>query len=163
ANEANQAITNYAVLSVSNATLFASPPLIDTNGTLTFLPQTYSNGLASITMQAQDNGGTANGGTNGSVAQTFTITVLPVNQAPALTLASNTVTTVENSGAVTLPNFATLATGPANEAGQAVTNVAILSISNATMFAVGPALSTNGTLTFTPAGTSNGVASITVQ
>src|SRR6202034_1415354 len=124
---------------------------------------TTSNGVASVTVQAQDNGGTANGGTNGSVAQTFTITVLPVNQPPTLNLASNNVTTLENAGAVSLPGFAVMTTGPANEASQSITNVAILNISNAALFASGPTITTGGTLDFTPAANSNGVASVTVQ
>src|SRR6202041_488664 len=105
-NELGQSITNFAILGVSNATLFASGPIISTNGTLSFTVASTSNGVASVTVQAQDNGGTANGGTNGSVAQTFTITVLPVNQPPTLNLGSNSVTTVEKRGGDTGSNFA---------------------------------------------------------
>src|SRR5262249_8772852 len=96
-------------------------------------------------------------------AQTFTITVTAVNDAPTLNLASNNVVAVEDSGVVSLPNFASTTTGPANESTQVVTNIAILSISNATLFSAGPTVNTNGTLSFTPAGNSNGVASLTVQ
>ena len=82
ANEAGQSITNVAVLNVSNVALFAVAPVISPGGTLTFTPAANGNGVASVTVQARDNGGTANGGTNGSGAQTFTITVMAVNDAP---------------------------------------------------------------------------------
>ena len=62
--------------------LFAVGPVISTGGTLTFTPAANGNGVAVVTVQARDNGGTANGGTNGSGAQSFTITVTPVNDAP---------------------------------------------------------------------------------
>ena len=81
ANESGQSITNMAVLSVSNAALFAVGPVISTGGTLTFTPAANGNGVALVTVQARDNGGTANGGTNGS-APSFTITIAAVNDAP---------------------------------------------------------------------------------
>ncbi len=84
ANESGQSITNVAVLNVSNATLFAVGPVISPGGTLTFTPAANGNGVALVTVQARDNGGTANGGTNGSGEQTFTITVTPVNAAPVV-------------------------------------------------------------------------------
>jgi hypothetical protein len=163
ANESGQSVTNIAVLNVSNATLFAVGPAISAAGTLTFTPAGNSNGFAVVTVQAQDNGGTANGGTNGSVAQTFTITVLAVNDAPTLGLGTNNVVVLEDSGAATLTSFAVTTVGPANELGQSVTNIAVLSVSNATLFAVGPVISAGGTLTFTPAADGNGVALVTVQ
>ncbi len=82
ANEAGQSITNVAVLNVSNAALFAVGPVISPGGTLTFTPAANGNGVALATVQARDNGGTANGGTNGSGAQTFAITVMAVNDPP---------------------------------------------------------------------------------
>ena len=163
ANEAGQSVTNIVVLSVSNAPLFSVSPAIATNGTLTFTSATNANGVAVVTVQARDDGGTANGGTNGSVAQSFTITVLAVNDAPTLSLATNNVVVLEDSGAVTVPNFAVTTVGPANETGQSVTNIAVLDVSNATLFAAGPAISPGGTLTFTSAANSNGVAVVTVQ
>jgi hypothetical protein len=92
ANESGQSVTNVAVFNVSNATLFAAGPAISTGGTLTFTPTANSNGVAAVTVQARDNGGTANGGSNGSGAQTFTITVTVVNDAPvAITLTGSDV------------------------------------------------------------------------
>ena len=91
------------------------------------------------------------------------ITVSAVNDAPTLTLASNNVAVLEDSGAVSVAGFATTSVGPANESAQSITNIAVLSVSNAMLFAAGPAVSTGGTLTFTPAANGNGVAAVTVQ
>ena len=54
-------------------------PDIDQNGTLTFSPSTLAGGTTvTVTVAAQDNGGTANGGVDTSTpAQTFTITINP--------------------------------------------------------------------------------------
>jgi hypothetical protein len=163
ANESSQSITNITVLNLTNAALFAVGPSLSTNGTLTFTPATNANGTSAVTVQAQDNGGTANGGTNGSTAQTFTITVLAVNDAPTLSLASNNVVVLEDSGPVTVSNFTATTVGPANESGQSITNILVLNLTNATLFAAGPSLSTNGTLTFTPAPDANGTSAVTVQ
>jgi len=72
------------VISNNNHNLFAGSgqPAIDTSGTLTFKTFSNANGVATVTVRAQDSGGTANGGVDLSAAQTFTITVTPVNDAP---------------------------------------------------------------------------------
>src|SRR5439155_84239 len=48
------------------------------SGTLTYQPANDANGSATVTVQLQDSGGTANGGHDTSAAITFTITVNPV-------------------------------------------------------------------------------------
>jgi hypothetical protein len=55
--------------------LFATPPAISPNGTLTFSPAPKGSGKATVTVRARDNGGTANGGLDTSAPQSFTITV----------------------------------------------------------------------------------------
>ena len=52
------------------------------NGTLTYTPAPNQHGTATITLHAQDNGGTADGGVNVQPQQTFTITVTAVNDPP---------------------------------------------------------------------------------
>ena len=52
-------------------------------------PPPNANGLATLTITAVDNGGTANGGTNTSVPRTLTITVDPVNDAPTFSPGSD--------------------------------------------------------------------------
>ena len=54
-----------------------------TSGTLNYTPVPNASGTAIITVTVTDNGGTANGGKN-TFTETFSITVLPVNQAPTL-------------------------------------------------------------------------------
>ncbi|MCW5554738.1 MAG: DUF4082 domain-containing protein [Verrucomicrobiae bacterium] len=91
------------------------------------------------------------------------LTIGAVNDAPTLTLASNEVVVLEDSGPVTVGGFATFSPGPANESAQTITNVATLSLSDATLFAVVPTVSPEGTLSFTPAADRYGVAEVTIQ
>ena len=69
-----------------------------TTGTLTYTSAPNATGTAVITVTVTDSGGTANGGMN-SVSQTFTITVLPVNQPPTLNVIPNPAAILENSSA----------------------------------------------------------------
>jgi len=93
ADEAGQTLT-FNVSNDNNA-LFAVQPAIAADGTLTFTPAPDQNGTATVTVTLQDNGGTANGGADTSAPPaTFTITVTPVNDAPAA--ASQSVTTAED-------------------------------------------------------------------
>ena len=69
----------------------------NTTGSLTFEPTPGTSGTATITVTVLDSGGTANGGVN-TFSQSFTVTIVPVNQQPTLgSLASNTTTIPENS------------------------------------------------------------------
>ena len=58
-------------------------------------PRPNANGNATVTVQIHDDGGTANGGVDTSVAQTFTISATAVNDPPSG--ADNTVTALEDS------------------------------------------------------------------
>ena len=80
ANEAGQAVT-FSVTNDNNP-LFSAQPAIDASGTLTYTSAPNANGSATVTVQAMDNGGTANGGVDTSAAQMFTITVNAVNDPP---------------------------------------------------------------------------------
>ena len=101
-----------------------------------------------MTVSATDNGGTANGGSDSSVVQTFTLTVALVNHAPSFA-AGAAQSTVKNAGTQTAGGWATaISPGPANESAQTVTfNV---SNDNNALFAVQPAIAPDGTLTYTP-------------
>ncbi len=70
------------MVSNDNNALFAAQPAVGSTGTLTYTPATDANGSATVTLYAQDDGDTANGGSDTSAPQTFTITVDPVNDAP---------------------------------------------------------------------------------
>ncbi len=80
ANESGQAV-NF-IVSIDDPALFASPPAISPTGTLTYTPAADAFGVALVTVQLHDNGGTVGGGVDTSVPQTFTITVNAVNDVP---------------------------------------------------------------------------------
>ncbi len=74
------------VVSNNSTALFSVQPAISAGGTLTFTPAPSMNGTATVTVTLHDNGGTANGGTDSSSSQTFTIAINPVNDVPANTV-----------------------------------------------------------------------------
>ncbi|NBQ70666.1 MAG: hypothetical protein EBU46_18265, partial [Nitrosomonadaceae bacterium] len=82
-DENGQTVT-FIVTNDNNA-LFVVQPAIDADGNLTYTPATNANGTATVTVSLKDNGGITNGGVDTSAAQTFTITVNAVNDAPQLT------------------------------------------------------------------------------
>ena len=101
ADEAGQTL-DFVVTNDNNA-LFSVQPTVAANGTLTYMPATNGNGMATVTVSLHDNGGTVDGGVNTSTPQTFTITVTPVNDAPvavpdSYTTAENTVLIVATPG-----------------------------------------------------------------
>jgi len=92
---------------------------------------------------------------------TFTLTVNAVNQKPSFTPGANQ-TTNEDSGAQSVPNWATnISAGPLNEAGQTLTFM-VTGNSNPALFSAVPAISSSGTLTYTPAANAFGAATIDV-
>ena len=91
---------------------------------------------------------------------TVTITVTPVNDAPSFTPGGD-VTVDEDSGGYSAAWATGISAGPANEAAQAVTFT--VGNDNNALFAVQPAVSVTGTLTFTPAADANGSATVTVD
>jgi hypothetical protein len=62
------------VVTAGNTNSFVVQPTLTTNGTLSFRAKDIA-GVATVSVRLQDNGGTANSGTNMSPAQTFTVTV----------------------------------------------------------------------------------------
>ena len=75
ADESSQSVS-FTATNDNNA-LFSQQPAVGSNGTLTFTSAPGVWGTADVTVRAQDNGGTANGGQNTSAAETFTITINP--------------------------------------------------------------------------------------
>src|SRR5207237_930128 len=120
------------IVTTSNAALFSVAPAIAANGTLTYTPATDVNGSATVTVQLHDNGGVANGGVDTSAAQTFTITVTAVNDAPSFTKGADQ-TVLEDAGAQTVANWATnISAGTADESAQLLNFV--VSTTNAALF-----------------------------
>lgn len=141
--------------------LFADLPAISATGTLTFTPAANANGVATLTVRLHDNGGTADGGADTSVAQSFTITINAVNDVPSFTKGTNQ-TAKQNVGMLTVPGWATsVSAGPPDESGQALNF--IVSNDNAAIFTVAPAVAANGTLTYQPAFNASGTATVSVQ
>lgn len=111
ANESGQTLS--FIVSNDNHSLFSSQPAIIANGALLFTSATNANGSAIVTVQLHDNGGTANGGADTSVTQTFTINVTPVNDAPVLAPIENR--TIHQGFLLTIANTASDVDSPANQ------------------------------------------------
>ena len=157
ANESGQTVD--FLVGNNNNSLFSVQPAVSAGGTLTFTPATNANGSATVTIYAQDNGGTDNGGVDTSASQTFTINVTAVNDPPGFTKGADQTVSV-NGGAQSVAGWATgISAGPANESGQTVTFH--VSSDNSSLFASPPAVSSSGTLTYTP-GIVAGTATVTV-
>src|SRR5207237_1215552 len=95
ADEAGQGL-NF-VVSNDHPELFAAQPSVAVDGTLSYTPTANANGSATVTVALHDDGGTANGGSDTSVAQTFRITVAAVNDAPSF-VAGVDQTVLEDAG-----------------------------------------------------------------
>jgi hypothetical protein len=85
-DESGQTV-HFNVTNDSNPSMFLVAPAISSTGTLTYTAAANYAGTASITVDAQDNGGTANGGVDTSGTQTFIIDVSPVADTPTFTTA----------------------------------------------------------------------------
>lgn len=75
ANDPGQTVT--FLVSNDNPALFSVQPAISPEANLTFAPAPGAAGSATVTVIAQDDGGTAGGGADASAPQTFVITVTP--------------------------------------------------------------------------------------
>jgi hypothetical protein len=74
ANESSQSVS--FVVTTSNPNLFLVQPAVSSNGTLTYRPKPLALGVATVTVRAVDNGGTANGGMDTSAPQSCTIVII---------------------------------------------------------------------------------------
>ena len=150
--EDNDAQLNLEIRSNSNSNLFSNASIA--SGSLNLAYAEDANGSSSLTIRATDTGGLW-------VEASFTVTVTAVNDPPMFD-AGGDQAIVENAPAQSIPNWATsISPGPANESGQTV-SFNITANTNAALFSAGPAVSSNGTLTFTPAADAFGEATITL-
>ena len=158
-NESSQTLTLTATN--DNNGLFSVQPVVSTaDGTLTYTPAADSVGSATVSLVLKDDGGTENGGDDTYQTVTFKITILPVNDAPGITLGANE-EVLEDAGAQTKTNWATnIIRGPANENTQSLTITS--TNDNNGLFTSQPQIDTTGTLTYTAAPDSFGVATVTV-
>jgi hypothetical protein len=156
-NEATQNVT-FTVTNDANA-LFSVQPSIDAGGTLRFAPAPDAYGSATVTVRANDDGGTADGGVDTSSPQTFTLTITPVNDAPTF-LPGGDVSALEDAPAQDVPWATAVSPGP-NETSQHVTF--LVTNTNNGLFSAQPAIdATTGHLSFTSAPNANGSATVTV-
>ena len=161
ANENAQTLTITAIS--SDTSIVPNPSVTYTEGnatgSLTFTPVLNAFGVVTITVVVQDNGGTANGGID-AVTNTFEVAVQQGNVPPSFTKGAD-ITVYENTGAHTVPNWATsISAGPAFESGQTVWFTAVAD--DPTLFTVQPAIAPDGTLTYTLAPDANGLVTVTV-
>jgi subtilisin-like proprotein convertase family protein len=158
-NESDQEIE--FLMSNDNSTLFSVQPTVSPDGTLSFTPAAQANGMALMTVQLHDNGGTANGGVDTGNPVSLTIAVAAVNDPPTLDPIAN-VKILENAPSQRV-DLRGISTGAANE-NQKLTVLAVTDnpelIHNLVVSYQSPGL--DGNLTFIPAADSIGVAEITV-
>ncbi|MGH3132361.1 MAG: hypothetical protein ACRDNY_01210 [Gaiellaceae bacterium] len=159
ASESSQLVT--FTVGSDNPGLFAAQPAVASDGALTYTPAANANGVATVTVTALDDGGTANGGDDTSAPRSLTISVTAVNDAPSFSAGLSQVA-ISLLGGQSVSGWATgITPGPANESSQAVTFV--VTTNNPGLFAVQPAVAPDGTLTYTPRLLGLGVATVTVR
>ena len=141
----------------SNTVLVPGAIVVSGTGTtrvlnITLAPNTSGSSTINVTVNR----------TGGSASQPFTLTVNPVNDVPSFTKGADQ-TVNENDPAQTITSWATnISNGAPDESGQALT-FQIIGNTNVALFSVAPAISANGTLTYTPAPGVSGSATITVS
>ena len=150
----------FSVVNVSNPALFddlGNSSINQSTGTLTLDFLFNANGTSTVTVAAEDPLGA-------SASLTFDVDLLPVNDAPSMTIGG-TIEIREDAGPQTFEDWATnISSGPPNESIQTVSG-AITSNSNPSLFGVQPVFTisgSTGTLTFTPAPQVSGVSEITI-
>ncbi len=159
-DEAAQTLT-FDVTNDDNSLFIVQPAIDPATGDLTYTPADDGNGGATVTIELRDDGGTADGGVDQSPAQTFTITVDPVNDAPSFA-AGGDQTVLEDAGPQSVAGFAAnLSAGPPDESGQTLSFE--ITHDNNLLFALGPDIDASGTLTYTPADNANGSATVNVE
>jgi hypothetical protein len=149
------------IVSNDNNALFSVQPFIDPDGTLHYTPAVNTNGVATVSVQIHDNGGTANGGVDTSTPpQTFTITVTLVNQAPTFSAGTDQ-SILEDAGPIAVPGWASAITSGPGDPAQTL-NFIVTNDNNA-LFSTQPAVSATGVLTYTTAPNANGATTVSVS
>ena len=90
ASSAEAGQTVHFNVSNNNPSLFSVQPAVSPDGTLTYTPAPGRCGLARVTVEAQDSGGTANGGDDTSAPCTFDLNIVCVNACPVANAQSLT-------------------------------------------------------------------------
>lgn len=162
ANESSQGVLEYQVTVTSNDTIFTALPTIDANGTLSFTPvnSIAAPTTADIEVRVRDNGGTANGGSDTSTVQRFSITVTNIDNTPPTTSGIADVSAAAD-GPDTIIDLLTVFDDA--EEGAAGLVYSIESNSNPSLFTNADSLVVGSTLTLDYAPTASGEATIKVR
>ena len=137
-----------------------------TSGNEDVVEATLNDEIISLSYTSDQNGSTeisvtATNGKNESVIDTFTVTVIPVNDAPSFTLGTLPTAILNSDGTQTIENvMINFSSGPENEQDQLFT--IHTTNDNPALFDVEPAIDLNGTLTYTPAEGADGTAIVSV-
>ncbi|NOS68618.1 MAG: hypothetical protein HOP33_01630 [Verrucomicrobia bacterium] len=153
-NENAQTVT--FVVTTTNTAFFSTQPSINSTGLLAFCAATNVFGTNYLSVALQDNGGTANGGSNQATAQTFTIVVAGANDAPLVsTIAGQTILEDSGSNAVsfTVNDVDDTLSGVTNSVTSANTNLVTVTVSGN---------STNRTVALTTVTNANGNTTVTL-
>lgn len=141
--------------------LFALAPAVDTEGRLDFVPAPDANGQATLRVRLCDDGPASAPNVSCSVAQPFSVRILPVNDAPTAILATVPRQAAGSSGPRSLAGFATLDAGPDDEdASQAVADHLIDAVldPDAVLVPGSVDVANDGTLHYTLTGASGSAA-----
>lgn len=131
-----------------------SGSLTGTAPDLVYTPLPDANGIDSFTFRVHD-------GTAYSNTATVSVAVGAINDAPSFVKGADQTVSV-GALAQTVPSWATqLSAGPADENGQTLSF--LVTNDNPGLFSAQPTLSSNGTLTYTPAPMAAGEATVTVR
>lgn len=161
ADEAAQVPIAYTVTDVGTPALFSVAPSIAVDGTLSYTPAPDANGTSTFTVTVQDDGGVANGGVDTSTPQTWTITVVAVNDAPGFVAGADP-TSAEDAGPQTIAGWATALDDGDPEVTQAL-GFGIGAIGNPALFATPPALTPGGDLSYTSAPDAFGSSTVEIR
>jgi len=159
-DESGQTLT--FLVSNNNNAIFSAQPSISPAGTLFYTPAYGFDGVATVTVKLQDNGGVALGGVDTSAPQTFTITVHALNNPPTLNALGNVI--INEDAPLQTVNLSGITAGPIYESSQ---NLTVTAASNNTAVIPNPTVTytspnTTGSISFVPVPNANGSAMITV-
>ena len=161
-DETGQTLVGYTVTQTGTTgnLAFSSGPAINNAGQLTYTASANTSGTATFNVVATDSGSGTAPNVNQSAPVSFTITVNSVNDVPSFTKGPDI--TVQDPNPQSFPNWATnISAGPPDESGQTLTF--LVTNNNNVLFSAQPAISSNGTLTFTAQAGQDGVATVTVR
>ncbi|MSU78985.1 MAG: hypothetical protein EXS16_12930 [Gemmataceae bacterium] len=128
---------------------------------LRYVPNADYSGFDGFYRSVQDDGGIADGGQDTSIGVGLTLAITPVNDAPDLTASDGVID--EDTGAVTIPYWATFNPGGGSDEAAQTAFYLVSNPSNPSLFTQAPAVDSAGNLTFTLADNANGLAAFYIQ